>query len=82
MTNQLSNTDARKQRITANDDTLPKRFFKDIMPEGDAKGLVVSKEQFEAAKPEYYQLREWNNNGIPTETKLKKLGVTKSLYLL
>ncbi|MCE7748765.1 MAG: aldehyde ferredoxin oxidoreductase family protein [Candidatus Heimdallarchaeota archaeon] len=64
-----------REGITANDDTLPKRFFKDIMPEGDAKGLVVSKEQFEAAKLEYYQLREWNNNGIPTETKLKKLGL-------
>jgi aldehyde:ferredoxin oxidoreductase len=26
---------------------------------------------------EYYQLRGWNQNGIPTEKKLKELGLEK-----
>ncbi len=64
-----------REGITADDDILPERFFKDAMPEGDAKGLVVNREQFEAAKLEYYKIREWNNKGIPTEAKLKKLGL-------
>ena len=45
------------------------------MPKGDAKGLVVDKDQFEKAKLEYYKLREWTDEGIPTDPKLKKLGL-------
>jgi aldehyde:ferredoxin oxidoreductase len=64
-----------REGITADDDVLPKRFYKDKMPEGDAKGLVVDKDQFEKAKLEYYKLREWNDEGIPVNAKLKKLGL-------
>ena len=64
-----------REGITSGDDILPERFFKDVMPDGDAKGLVVNRDQFEAAKQEYYKLREWDNEGIPTEEKLKKLGL-------
>ena len=63
-----------REGITGEDDVLPKRFYKDKMPEGDAKGLVVDKDQFEKAKLEYYKLREWNDEGIPTDVKLEKLG--------
>ena len=62
-----------REGITGEDDVLPKRFYKDKMPEGDAKGLVVDKDQFEKAKLEYYKLREWNDKGIPTDAKLEKL---------
>lgn len=64
-----------REGITADDDVLPKRFYSEKMPEGDAKGLVVDKDQFEKAKLEYYKLREWNDEGIPTDAKLKKLGL-------
>ncbi|MCE7738549.1 MAG: aldehyde ferredoxin oxidoreductase family protein [Candidatus Heimdallarchaeota archaeon] len=64
-----------REGITADDDILPKRFYTEKMPEGDAKGLVVDKDQFEKAKLEYYSLREWSNEGIPTEAKLRKLGL-------
>ncbi len=64
-----------REGITSGDDILPERFFKDVMPDGDAKGLVVNRDQFEAAKLEYYKLREWDDKGIPTERKLKKLGL-------
>lgn len=64
-----------REGITANDDVLPERFYKDKMPEGDAKGLVVDKDQFEKAKFEYYKLRDWNDEGIPTDAILEKLGL-------
>jgi len=64
-----------REGMTADDDILPKRFYTEKMPEGDAKGLVVDKDQFEKAKLEYYSLREWSNKGIPTDAKLRKLGL-------
>ncbi len=64
-----------REGITADDDVLPKRFYSEKMPEGDAKGLVVDKDQFEKAKLEYYKLREWNDEGIPTDAKLEKSGL-------
>ena len=64
-----------REGITADDDILPNRFFKEKMPDGDAEGLVVDKEQFELAKQEYYKLRGWNSQGLPTEEKLKELGL-------
>ncbi len=54
------------------DDTLPERFLKEPMPSGAAKGQVV---QLEKTLPEYYKLRGWNEEGIPTEEKLKELGL-------
>jgi len=40
------------------------------------KGRVVDKTQFEAMKREYYQLRRWDpGTGLPTESRLKELGL-------
>jgi len=64
-----------REGISTNDDVLPKRFYKDIMPEGAAKGQFINKDKFEAAKLEYYKLRGWNDQGIPTEEKLTQLNL-------
>jgi len=41
------------------------------------KGRVVGKAQFEAMKKEYYELRHWDPaTGLPTESRLKELGIT------
>jgi aldehyde:ferredoxin oxidoreductase len=40
------------------------------------KGRVVDKVQFEAMKREYYRLRHWDpDTGLPTEARLKELGL-------
>ena len=61
------------------DDAAPPRFLKEPLPDGPAKGLVS-----ELAKmlPEYYRLRGWDENGVPTAEKLKELGIEKSGELL
>ncbi|MHA1219987.1 MAG: aldehyde ferredoxin oxidoreductase family protein [Candidatus Heimdallarchaeaceae archaeon] len=64
-----------REGISALDDVLPKRFYKDKMPEGAAKGQIIITEQFEEAKLEYYRLRGWTDQGIPTEAKAKQLGL-------
>jgi aldehyde:ferredoxin oxidoreductase len=61
-----------KAGFTAKDDTIPERLLKDPLPTGGAKGHVNRLGQM---LPEYYQLRGWDKNGVPTEKKLKDLAL-------
>ena len=58
------------------DDRLPDRFYEEPLPKGAASGEVVPKEEFERRLSEYYELRGWDENGIPTPEKLKELGLS------
>ena len=59
------------------DDNLPNRLFKESFSKGNAKGVLIKKEDFEKSLKEYYALRGWNEKGIPTSNKLKELGLSK-----
>jgi len=61
-----------KAGLTRADDTLPPRFLKEPMPEGPFKGSLCKLDQM---LPAYYQVRNWNENGIPAAEKLKQLGL-------
>ena len=61
-----------KAGLTKADDTLPPRFLKEPMPEGPAKGRVSKLDEM---LPEYYSLRGWNADGVPTPGKLSELGL-------
>jgi aldehyde:ferredoxin oxidoreductase len=56
--------------MTAADDTLPKRLLKDAAKTGPAKGLASGLDKM---LPEYYQLRGWTTDGVPTADTLKRL---------
>ena len=43
------------------------------MPEGPFKGQRLSRENMKKMLQEYYRLRGWNVNGVPTSEKLKEL---------
>lgn len=58
--------------LTAADDTLPKRMLEEPMPAGPAKGMVVHLDEM---LPEYYRLRGWSPEGIPSRKKLEELGL-------
>ncbi len=53
------------------EDTLPKRFLEDPLPDGPQKGATV---KLSVLIPEYYKVRGWDENGIPTTEKRKELG--------
>jgi len=61
-----------KAGSTGKDDTLPKRQLEEPMPDGPAKGMVVHLSEM---LPEYYKLRGWDGNGVPTPEKLQELGL-------
>lgn len=58
--------------FTKDDDRLPDRLLKEPMPAGPAKGLV---NQLDVMLKEYYEVRGWDENSIPTEEKLKELSI-------
>jgi len=60
--------------ITRVDDTLPRRFLKEPLNEGGAKGEVV---ELEPMLKEYYEFMGWNDNGVPKREVLEELGLLK-----
>jgi aldehyde:ferredoxin oxidoreductase len=52
-----------KLGITAADDKLPKRFLEEPRPSGSAEGVLPD---LDLMLGDYYQLRKWDENGVPT----------------
>jgi aldehyde:ferredoxin oxidoreductase len=58
--------------FTAKDDSLPKRLLTEPAKTGPAKGLVNGLDKM---LPEYYELRGWSKEGVPTKDTLSRLGL-------
>ena len=61
-----------KAGFTKADDTVSRRMLEEPLPDGPAEGNVL---RLDEMLPEYYQLRGWDENGIPSEAKLAALGL-------
>jgi aldehyde:ferredoxin oxidoreductase len=61
--------------ISRKDDTLPKRYLEEPIPEGPAKGCVIERAGFNRMLDENYRLHGWNHDGIPTRKTLDRLGI-------
>lgn len=57
---------------TAADDTLPKRFLIEPMPEGPTKGHV---HRLKEMLPKYYEIRGWDTEGVPSDKQKNSLGL-------
>ncbi|MBI4331885.1 MAG: aldehyde ferredoxin oxidoreductase family protein [Chloroflexi bacterium] len=65
-----------RQGFSRKDDTWPEKFFTEPMPEGPAKGAVLSRETIDMLLDEYYDIRGWDRkSGVPTPQKLSELGL-------
>ncbi len=53
-------------------DTLPKRLLEDEIVDGPSKGYVA---RLSELLPEYYSIRGWGSNGIPTPERKELLGL-------
>ena len=58
--------------FTGKDDNLPKRLLKEAAKTGPAKGLVNGLDKM---LPEYYQLRGWTPDGVPTNETMHRLNL-------
>jgi aldehyde:ferredoxin oxidoreductase len=61
-----------KAGITPAQDTLPTRLLENPLPSGASKGHVSLLPQM---LPEYYELRGWSADGLPTSERLSELGL-------
>jgi len=58
--------------FTGKDDNLPKRLLKEVAKVGPAEGLVNGLDKM---LPEYYQLRGWTSDGVPTNETLQRVAL-------
>lgn len=65
-----------REGLDPSEDNLPIRLYKDSFSEGPAKGKILTLDGFKQSLQEYYSLRGWNKNGIPTTTKLNELDLS------
>jgi len=66
-----------KVGFTKDDDTLPKRLLEVPLTEGGPKGQVC---RLEDMLLEYYELRGWDKEGVPTAEKLLALKLDKQVF--
>ncbi|MHC4756441.1 MAG: aldehyde ferredoxin oxidoreductase family protein [Planctomycetota bacterium] len=61
-----------KAGISPSEDTLPRRLLSEPIPSGPCKGHI---HRLPELLPEYYEVRGWDEEGLPTESKLAGLGI-------
>jgi len=68
-----------REGVSRTDDTLPYKVMWEEIPRGPLTGQRTAPEKLEELLDHYYQLRGWNNNGIPTRKTLEQLGLKQYL---
>jgi aldehyde:ferredoxin oxidoreductase len=73
----------REGKGTRKYDTLPYKMKNCPVPdEGPAKGAYVSEEEFQLGLDDYYSVRGWTTEGVPTVEKLKELNLSEYAYVV
>lgn len=71
-----------REGIGKEQDNLPERLLEPF-PTGPIAGVAASASQIRAALQDYYGMMGWDEKGVPTEGKLKELGISwASSYLV
>ncbi len=63
-----------REGFSSKKDSLPKRFLENPLQEGASKNRVVPLKDL---LQEYYKVRNWNENGIPTDELLERLSLKR-----
>ena len=66
-----------RQGLTRDDDSLPERILTEPIKAGVSKGHFISRDELNLMLNEYYDTRGWDRSGVPTNQKLKELGLTR-----
>jgi aldehyde:ferredoxin oxidoreductase len=72
----------REGKGTRKYDTVPYKIKNYPVPdEGPAKGACVSDEELQIGLDDYYAVRGWTSEGVPTVEKMKELGLGDLAYI-
>lgn len=63
-----------REGLTRKDDQLPKRLMEPLS-DGQFAGKPFTQEMLDSMLDNYYELRGWDKNGIPTRAKLESIGL-------
>ncbi len=63
-----------REGFSRKEDTLPERFLKSPLAEGPSRGKVVPLDKL---LEDYYQVRRWDERGIPTDELLNELDLVR-----
>lgn len=65
-----------REGLGRKDDNLPYKVMNEPIPDdGPSKGAFVSQAELDLLLDDYYESRGWTMEGVPTEEKLKELGM-------
>jgi aldehyde:ferredoxin oxidoreductase len=65
-----------REGFSRKDDTLPGRMG-DHLPRGATSESTITQEDLDRMLDEYYAFRGWSKDGIPTEERLRQLGISR-----
>ncbi|MCR4401578.1 MAG: aldehyde ferredoxin oxidoreductase family protein [Firmicutes bacterium] len=68
-----------REGVRRKDDMLPERIMTQPLPEGMAKGRVLTEEMYAAMLDEYYAARGWDEQGVPTRERLLQLRMDEAV---
>jgi len=72
-----------REGLTRKDDTVPWKVMNVPIPdEGVAKGSFVSQEDLDLLLDDYYEVRGWTKDGVPTVEKLNEIGMEDLVYIV
>jgi aldehyde:ferredoxin oxidoreductase len=66
-----------REGLRRDDDRLPERILSVPHPDGVAAGRVVGAEAFRESLDEYYRLRGWDKEGVPSRDTPTRLSLTE-----
>lgn len=64
-----------RRGVSRKDDILPYRVMNEPIPDGPSQGRYCPKNELDTMLDRYYELRGWTRDGVPSDAKLKELGL-------
>jgi aldehyde:ferredoxin oxidoreductase len=72
-----------REGLGRKDDTLPYKVMHVPIPdEGPSKGAVFTQAELDLLLNDYYEARGWTKEGIPTDQKMKELGMEELIPII
>jgi aldehyde:ferredoxin oxidoreductase len=73
--NNLARLFNNREGFTRKEDSLPVKMMSSHQDEAGPEGMAFDQEELDLMLDEYYEARGWTKNGLPTDQKLKELGL-------
>jgi aldehyde:ferredoxin oxidoreductase len=70
-----------REGVRRKDDLLPERVTEEAVPSGPAQGRMLTGGMYAVMLDDYYALRGWDQDGVPTPETIRRLGLDELLRM-